>query len=290
MQVKIGEHWIGGGRPTYIVAEIGINHNGSLETVCELIEAAADAGCDAVKFQKRTVDRVYTEEELARPRESVFGHTNGDLKRGLELDGEGYDYIASLCSFHCLDWFASPWDMDSVDFLEEYRPLAYKIASASITDTELVGYIASTGKPIIMSTGMSTLEQIDEAVNIIQRCGDQLILMHCVSTYPSDNSQLNLRCIESLRQRYGVPVGYSGHEHGLATTVAAVAMGACMVERHLTLDRSLWGSDQSASIEPHAFKRLVRDIRAVESALGDGVKQVLPEEVTIAAKLRRVSA
>ena len=290
MQVQIGGHKIGEGQPCYVVAEVGINHNGSTDTAKRLIDEAVDAGCQAVKFQKRTVNNVYTRDELAKPRESVFGNTNGDLKRGLEFNRDDYEFIDQICYLQAISWFASPWDEDSVDFLEEFNPVCYKIASASLTDCGLVSYIASTGKPIIMSTGMSTLEQIDIAVEMIMQDGAPLVLLHCVSTYPSENDQLNLRCIETLRDRYGVPIGYSGHEHGLATTLAAVAMGACMVERHITLDRTMWGSDQSASLEPHALERLVRDIRAIESAMGDGVKRVLPEEVPIAAKLRRVSA
>ena len=290
MKVRIGDRDVGEGCPCYVVAEVGINHNGDIKIAADLAKAAADSGCQAVKFQKRTVDVVYSAEELARPRESVFGNTNGDLKRGLEFDHSQYRTIDNFCSYYGVDWFASPWDLGSVDFLEEFNPNCYKIASASLTDTELISYVASIGKPVILSTGMSSLEQIDAAVDVVQMRGNPLILLHCVATYPSADADLNLNCIETLRHRYAVPVGYSGHEHGLATTLAAVALGACMVERHITLDRSMWGSDQAASLEPHAFLRLVRDIRAIESAMGDGVKRVLPAEVPIAAKLRRVCA
>lgn len=290
MEIRIGEKLIGDGHPCYTIAEIGINHNGSCEIATALITAAGEAGADAVKFQKRTVDVVYTEEELVRPRESVFGNTNGHLKRGLEFHAEHYDAIDEWAKFQGIDWFASAWDMASVDFLEMYDPVCHKIASACLTDCELVGYIASTSRPILLSTGMSSLEQIDAAVNTIARYGNPLVVMQCTSTYPSEDYHLNLRCLEMFRQRYGCLVGYSGHERGLATTVAAVALGACVVERHVTLDRTMWGSDQSASIEPHALKHLIRDIRAVEEALGSGIKYILPEEQPIAAKLRRACA
>jgi N-acetylneuraminate synthase len=271
------------------VAEIGINHNGSIDTAHRLIVAAAAAGCDAVKFQKRTVDIVYTPEELAKPRESVFGSTNGDLKRGLEFGPKEYEFLAACCREHGLQWFASCWDEASVDLIQMFDPPAYKIASASLTDLELVRHTAATGKPILLSTGMSTLPEVDAAVQAIRETDNPLVLLHCVSTYPSDNAQLNLRCIPAMRDHFNELVGYSGHEKGLATTLAAVAIGACVVERHITLDRTMWGSDQAASLEPHALCRLVRDIRAVEAAMGDGVKRVLKEEEPIAAKLRRVA-
>lgn len=288
--IRIGHKLIGDGHPCYVIAEIGINHNGDLDTAAALITAAAEAGADAVKFQKRTVEVVYTPDELARPRDSVFGRTNGDLKRGLEFGRDAYDKIAEWCVFYDIDWFASPWDCESVDFLEAYQPCAYKIASACLTDNELLEYVARTGRPILLSTGMSDLDQIDRAVQNIHKYGCPLVLLQCTATYPSEDRHLRLRCLNTFRQRYGCLVGYSGHERGLATTVAAVALGACVVERHITLDRTLWGSDQSASIEPHALKHLVRDIRAVEEALGTGAKIVLPEEMPIAAKLRRVQA
>jgi N-acetylneuraminate synthase len=288
MQVDIGGRLVGDGQPCYVIGEVGINHNGCVDTACSLIEVASNAGAEAVKFQKRSVDDVYSEEELARPRESIYGTTNGDLKRGLELGAEDYRQIGEYAAYHSLQWFASCWDCGSVDFMEQFNPPAYKIASASVTDLELIGYTASTGKPILLSTGMSRLDQIDAAVDLITSRGNPLVVLHCVSTYPSENQHLNLRCIPMLRQRYAVPIGYSGHEHGIATSVAAVAMGACIVERHITLDRAMWGSDQAASLEPAGFTRLVRDIRAVEAAMGSGQKSVLPEEEAISAKLRKV--
>jgi N-acetylneuraminate synthase len=284
--LQIGRRLVGPGHPCYVVAEIGINHNGSLDTAKRLIDAAVLTGCDAVKFQKRTVDVVYTAEELARPRESPFGATNGDLKRGLELDRAAYAAIDAYCAERGIAWFASCWDEPSVDFMERFNPPCYKLASASLTDDGLLKRHRRTGRPIVLSTGMSTLEQIDHAVEVMGR--DNLILMHTTSTYPSEIKDLNLRVLPSLAARYGLPVGYSGHEVGLAPSIAAVALGACIVERHITLDRAMWGSDQAASVEPQGFARLVRDIRVVETSMGDGVKRVLDAEVAVMKKLRRV--
>jgi len=270
----------------YIIAEIGINHNGDPENVMRMIDLAADAGCDCVKFQKRSVEIVYSPEELAKPRESVFGNTNGDLKRGLELSLQTYRRIVKRLSGSGMDWMASCWDLASFFFIEALNPPCHKVASACLTDGELLAATRATGKPVFLSTGMSTLAELDRAVEILGR--EQLVIMHCVSTYPSNNAELNLRCIESLRKRYSVPVGYSGHERGLATTVAAVALGAVAVERHITLDRAMWGSDQAASLEPDGLRRIVRDIRAVESALGDGLKRIYDSELPIRQKLRRI--
>jgi N-acetylneuraminate synthase len=286
--MNIGGVEVGDGHPCYIVAEIGINHNGDVNQAIELIKTAKEAGCNAVKFQKRTVEIVYTEEELNKPRESKFGKTNGDLKRGLEFGYYEYGTINMYCKSIGMTWFASPWDQVAVDFMYQYNPPCYKIASASLTDDDLLEYIAYKGKPVILSTGMSTLEQIDHAVDLLDK--DKLILLHCMSAYPAYNDELNLMTIPALRQRYGVPVGYSGHELASATTVAAVALGACVVERHITLSRELWGSDQAASLEPAELNELVRDIRFVEAAMGDGVKRVYEREVPVMAKLRRVTA
>lgn len=286
-KVKIGDQWVGDGEPCFVAAEIGINHNGDLGIAQKLISAAVLSGCQAVKFQKRTIDIVYTSEELARPRESPFGTTNGDLKRGLELGFDQYEAIDRFCKQQGIQWFASCWDEASVDFIEQFAPPCYKIASASLTDDNLLRHHRQYGRPIILSTGMSTLKQIDHAVDVLGT--DDLILLHCTSTYPSQPEELNLRAIPALKERYGVPVGYSGHEVGLQTTYAAVVLGACFVERHITLDRAIWGSDQAASVEPHGFIRLVRDIRVIERALGDGVKRVYDSEVPIMNKLRRVT-
>lgn len=284
--VQIGNHLVGEGQPCFVVAEIGINHNGDLTNAKKLIDASAFTGCQAVKFQKRTVDVVYTPEDLARPRENPFGETNGDLKRGLEFGKAEYDEIDRYCKDKDILWYASAWDEASVDFLEQYNPVCYKIASASITDDKLLRYHRQFGHPIIISTGMSTLEEIDHAVEVLGT--DDLIILHCTSTYPSKVDELNLKAIDMLRERYQVPIGYSGHEVGLAPSVAAATMGACMIERHITLDRAMWGSDQAASVEPQGFARMIKDIRAIESAMGDGVKRVYESEVPIRKKLRRV--
>ena len=276
---------MGGSQPCYIIAEIGINHNGDVDLAKRLISVAVAAGCDAVEFQKRTVDVVYSNEELAKPRESPFGATNGDLKRGLELDYYDYQEIDAYCRASKITWFASCWDEKSVDFMERFSPPCYKIASASLTDDHLLRHTRATGKPIILSTGMSTIGQIDRAVEVLGK--DQLILLHACSTYPAYDEELNLRAIPLMRERYGVPIGF-GHETGIASTVAAAALGACCVERHITLDRSMWGSDHAASLEPNGMSRVVRDIRLVEQSMGDGVKRVYEREQPIIKKLRRV--
>ncbi len=284
--IAIGQREVGGSAPCYLVAEIGINHNGQLELATRLIDAAVDAGCDAVKFQKRTIDVVYTPEDLARPRESPFGTTNGELKRGLEFGEREYDAIADYCRDRSITWFASCWDEQSVDFIARYSPPCYKIASASLTDHGLLQHHRDQGVPLILSTGMSTLDEIDAAVEVVGT--DDLVILHSTSSYPARIEELNLAMIGTLGQRYGVPVGYSGHEVGLAPSVAAVALGASVVERHLTLDRAMWGSDHAASVEPHGFSRLVRDARVIETALGDGVKRVYESELTAREKLRRI--
>lgn len=285
-KVRIGDRIVGSGEPCFVAAEIGINHNGDIETAKSLIDAALLAGCDAVKFQKRTVEVVYTPEELARPRESPFGETNEDLKRGLEFDDHGYRAIDSYCKERGFQWFASCWDEASVDFLMEFDPPAFKIASPSLTDDALLKYTRSQSKPIILSTGMSTMDQIQDAVEVLGE--DDLILLHCTSTYPSSLEELNLAVIQTLQSEFKCPIGYSGHEVGLATTLAAVVLGACYVERHITLDRAMWGTDQASSVEPQGFSRLIRDIRAYETAQGDGIKRVYEGEIPILHKLRRV--
>lgn len=287
-EIKIGSRSIGDGHPCYVIAEIGINHNGDIETTRKLIDVAAAAGCDAVKFQKRTIEVVYPAEELARPRESPFGTTNGDLKYGLEFGLDEYREIDRYCKERKIAWFASCWDEASVDFIAQFRVPCFKIASASLTDDNLLRHTRSVGRPILMSTGMSSLEQIDHAVDLLGK--KDLVVLHTTSTYPAFYEELNLRVIPVFKQRYGIPVGYSGHETGLSTTIASVAMGACVVERHITLDRSMWGSDQAASVESQGFMRLVRDIRLVETAMGDGVKRVIEREVPIMKKLRRVDS
>jgi len=284
--VQIGNHLVGEGQPCFIVAEIGINHNGDLDTARKLISAAHLAGCDAVKFQKRTVDVVYAAEELAKPRENPFGPTNGDLKRGLEFGLKQYVALDEYCRMHKILWFASCWDEASADFIAQFDPPCFKIASASLTDDALLRHHRRHKKPIILSTGMSTLEQIDHAVEVLGK--DDLILLHTTSTYPAKVEELNLLCVRQLKERYRVPVGYSGQEVGLSTSLAAAVLGACVIERHITLDRAMWGSDQAASVEPNGVARLVRDIHTAERAMGDGVKRVLESEVPILKKLRRV--
>jgi N-acetylneuraminate synthase len=287
-EVRLGSKVVGSGRPCYVIAEIGINHNGDIDIAKKLISVAVGAGCDAVKFQKRTVDVVYTAEELAKPRESPFGNTNGDLKRGLEFEFEEYQEIDRYCREVKIDWFASCWDEASVDVIVKLKVPCFKIASASLTDDNLLRHTRATGKPIILSTGMSTVKEVDRAVEILGK--QDLILLHACSTYPAYYEELNLRVIDLLRSRYGVPVGYSGHETGLPSSVAAAVMGACVIERHITLDRSMWGSDHAASLEPNGITRLVRDVRLIEKSMGDGMKRVLEREQPIIKKLRRVGA
>jgi N-acetylneuraminate synthase len=286
MNIQIAGTIIGSSQPCYVVAEIGINHNGDLSLAKKLIDVAKAAGCNAVKFQKRTIDVVYTKAELDRPRDSPFGTTNGELKRGLEFGAIEYGEIDAYCMSKGIAWFASPWDEASVDFLEQFNVPCHKIASASLTDDNLLRHIRKTRKPIIISTGMSTMEQIDHAVEVLGR--NDLLLLHATSTYPAAYDELNLKVIPVLAKRFGLPVGYSGHETGIASSVAAVALGAVMIERHLTLDRAMWGSDQAASLEPNGMTRLMRDIRLVETAFGDGQKRLLERERPIMEKLRRV--
>ncbi len=283
--VQIANYQVGSGHPCFVIAEIGINHNGSVETALRLVDAAVESGCQAVKFQKRNIDLVYTQEELSRPRESQFGTTNGDLKRGLEFGVEEYRAIDAYCQKRGILWFASCWDEDSIAFMETFNPPCHKMASACLTHDDLLRVCRGTGRPLILSTGMSTMDQVRHAVDLVG--AENLVLLHTTSTYPSKVEDLGLRVIQTLQREFACPIGYSGHEVGLQTSVAAVALGACMIERHITLDRSMWGSDQAASVEPHGLALLVRDIRTVERALGDGVKRVLAEEIASMQKLRR---
>lgn len=309
--IKIGERLVGEGHPTFVVAEIGINHNGDIGIAKKLIDEAVKAGSDAVKFQKRTVDVVYTPEELAKPRavdrsilrnaikRGVLGKeaverleqsdfeqsTNGDLKRALEFTRDEYAEIDRHCKERNIMWFASPWDEASVDFMEAFNPAVYKIASASLTDADLLKRIRKTGKPIILSTGMSTLDMVRKAVDVLGR--DNLILLHAVSTYPAENNELNLRGIHTLRETFDLPTGYSGHEPSLSPTFAAAVLGASLIERHITLDRAMWGSDHAASLGLEGLKKLVEMIRKWELAKGDGVKRILASEEPVMKKLRR---
>lgn len=267
----------------YVIAEIGINHNGSLDTATQLIEAAKRAGCDAVKFQKRTVEVVYTAAELAAPRESVFGRTNGDLKRGLEFGDREYDQIEATCRQLGLDWSASCWDVQSVADIAAYEPRWLKVPSALLTNRDLLKIYRGTGIPVYLSTGMSTWAEIDQAVEWLSPA----CLLHCHSSYPSPIDELNLACLGSMRERYRLPIGYSSHTVSPWPCLMAVCAGAEVVEFHLTLDRTLWGSDQAASLEPHAAAKLVEEIRTWERAKGDGEKRVWPSEEPHRKKLRR---
>lgn len=285
--VNIGGRIVGPGQPPYVVAEIGINHNGDLNLALQLVNIAKQVGADAVKFQKRTVDVVYSPEELMRPRESRYGTTNSDLKYGLEFGSLEYDAIDAQCHRLKLDWTASCWDTASVDFIDAYDPPFYKIASPCLTDHGLLRHTRSKGKPIVLSTGMSSLDQIEAAVEVLGR--DQLVLLHCVSAYPARYCDLNLRFMGTLEMHYGVPAGYSSHEPGAAGCIAAAALGACMVEKHFTTSRSLWGSDQGWSSESREFRSVVEGVAIAHSALGSFSKPgILEDERAALKKLRRV--
>ncbi|MCB0521406.1 MAG: N-acetylneuraminate synthase family protein [Lewinellaceae bacterium] len=281
---------IGTDCPTYIIAEIGINHNGSLDIAKQLIQEAATAGCDAVKFQKRTPVLCVPREQWHQKRDTPWGRiTYMQYRHKVEFGYEEFAEIDSYCKELGIDWFASCWDEPSVDFIEKFDPPVYKAASASLTDHALLAKMKSTGKPLMLSTGMSQVEEIFAAVDAIGL--DNVLIAHSTSAYPCPLHELNLRMIHTLGDYFpATPIGYSGHETGLATTVAAVAMGACFVERHFTLDRAMWGSDQAASVEPVGMRRLVSDIRSVEEAKGDGVKKVYDSEMGALSKLRRVKA
>ena len=284
--VTIGAHQIGEGHPCYVIAEIGINHNGELDNAKKLIDVAADAGCQAVKFQKRTPDISTPESQKNVQRETPWGTmTYLEYKHRIEFGDDEYTEIARYSAEKGLDWFASPWDVPSVEFLERHGAIAHKVASASITDIPLLEALRETKKPLILSTGMSTMEEIETAVETVGT--DNLVLMHATSTYPLDPAEANLRMIHTLRERFGVPVGYSGHETGLQVSLAAVGLGAVALERHITLDRAMWGTDHGASLEPTGLTKLVRDVRVIESALGDGIKRVYESEEGPRAKLRK---
>jgi N-acetylneuraminate synthase len=276
---------VGAGHPAYIVAEIGINHNGDIEIAKQLIDVAKMAGCDAVKFQKRTPELCVPPEQRNIMRETPWGMmTYLDYRYRVEFGKEQYGEIDRYCHERKIAWFASCWDEPSVDFMEQFNPCCYKVASASLTDDKLLLHTNRTGCPLILSTGMSTMEEIRHAVSLLDR--NRLIITHATSTYPCKPQELNLRMILTLQKEFDCPIGYSGHEVGLQTSYAAVVLGACMIERHITLDRTMWGTDQAASVEPHGFIRLIRDIRVIEKALGDGKKQVYPSEMAVRKKLR----
>ncbi len=285
-EVSIGNKLISDNAPCFIIAEIGINHNGSVDLAKKMIDEAVMAGCDAVKFQKRTVTKVYTPEELDVYRPNYYGSTNRDLKNGLELSYEDYCEIDDYCKTKKIMWFASCWDKDSVDFIEQFDVPCHKIASALLTDDELLLHIKKTGKPILLSTGMSTMAEIRHAVDLLGE--DNLVIFHCTSTYPTNHNEINLKVIERFKEEFSCPIGYSGHERGLLPSILSVQIGASAVERHITIDRTLWGSDQAASLEPEGLRRMVRDIREVKSIIGNGNKVVYDSEIPVRAKLRKV--
>jgi N-acetylneuraminate synthase len=284
--IKIGNINVGDGHPCFIIGEIGINHNGDISLAKKLIDVAEAAGCSAVKFQKRTPELCVPQAQRSVMRETPWGYISYmEYREKVEFGTEQYQEIDLFAREHGMVWFASAWDEPSVDFMEKFNAPCYKIASATLTDDKLLKHTRATGKPIILSTGMSTLEEIDYAVEVLGT--KDLILLHAVSTYPAHYEELNLKAIPALRERYKVPVGYSGHETGIASTVAAVALGACCIERHITTDRALWGSDHAASLEPSGLTRVCRDIRLVEASMGDGIKRVIEREKPIIARLRK---
>ena len=286
-EIMIGNRVVGDGHPTYIVAEIGINHNGSVEIAKSLIDVAVKNGVDAVKFQKRTPELCVPPDQQNHMRETPWGYiTYLDYRYKTEFGVNEYREIDRYCKQKNIPWFASVWDEPSVDFLQQFNPICYKIPSASLTDNNLLLHARSTGMPVILSTGMSTMEQIKKAIEVIGE--DNLLITHATSTYPCDPAELNLKMIRTLVETFSCPIGYSGHEVGLIPTVVAVSMGACMVERHITLDRAMWGSDQAASVEPGGIERLVKYIRVTEQSLGDGVKRVYESELSSLRRLRRV--
>jgi sialic acid synthase SpsE len=286
-KVSVGKKFIGEGEPVYIIAEIGINHNGDIEIAKQLMDVAVETGCDAVKFQKRTPEICVPEEQKSIPRETPWGTmTYFEYKKRIEFEQKEFEQIDAYAKKIGIDWFASPWDVPSVNFLESFNVPCQKIASACLTDSELLTAINKTKTTTILSTGMSSMQEIDKAVSLLS--GVPLAIAQATSTYPAEASELNLRAIQTFAEKYNVPVGYSGHERGLQVTIAAVALGATFIERHITLDRSMWGTDHSASLEPEGLKKLVRDIRIIELALGDGKKKVYDSEIPIRAKLRRV--
>ena len=288
-EIKIGNRLVGDVHPAYIIAEIGINHNGDLDIAKRMIDAAVHAGVDAVKFQKRTPEIATPPEQRNQMRETTWGYISYlDYRYKVEFGEEQYREIDQYCKEKGVAWMVSVWDQDSVDFMERFDTPAYKIPSASLTDFGLIRKARSTGKPLILSSGMSTMEQIYQGVKMAGET--DLLLMHCTSTYPCEPEELNLKMIETLRGEFpNLPIGYSGHEVGLVPTAVAVALGACMVERHLTLDRAMWGSDQAASVEPWGFETLVKYIRVTERSIGDGVKKVYASEQPSLKRLRRVN-
>lgn len=273
----------------FIIAEIGINHNGDIEIAKKLIDMAKRTGCDAVKFQKRTIEKVYSKEVLDSPRESPWGTTTREQKMGLEFNKKEYDIIDDYCKQKDIEWFASAWDIDSQIFLRQYNLKHNKISSAMLTDIEFLKTVAEEKKYTFVSTGMSTIDQVRKVAEIIKQYGCPFELMHSNSTYPMKLEEANLRCIETLQREFNCKVGYSGHEDSsYIVCVIAVALGATSIERHITLSRSMYGSDQAASLEEPGLARMVRDVRHVNDILGDGVKRVWDSEIPVMKKLRKI--
>ncbi len=287
-EIKIGDRLVGDGHPTYIIAEIGINHNGDVEIAKELIKTAHEAGVDAVKFQKRTPEICVPDHQKDQMRDTPWGYISYiEYRNKVEFGQEEYEQIDAYCKSLGMDWLASSWDVPSLAFIDAFHPPAHKVASALLTDHVLLRAIKDTGRPVILSTGMSTMQEIDQAVQVLDM--DNLLICHTTSSYPCPPEELNLQMIHTLKEKYDCPIGYSGHEVGLVPSALAVAMGACLVERHVTLDRAMWGSDQAASVEPHGVRTLVKYIRVTEKALGNGVKKVYDSEQTSLERLRRYS-
>ncbi len=284
--IKFGNRQIGKGKPIFIIAEIGINHNGNLNTARKLIDVALAAGCDAVKFQKRTPEICVPPAQQKVIRKTPWGNmTYLQYRRQVEFEHMEYEQIESYCKERGITWFASCWDKPSVDFIEQFNPTIYKIASACLTDDSLLQHINETGRLMILSTGMSTMEEICHAASLLDQ--ERLLIAHTTSSYVFRAEELNLRMVQTLQQMFNCPIGYSGHEEGIGSSLAAVALGASFIERHITLDRNMWGSDQKISLEPEEFARLVAETRIIEKALGDGVKRLYDSEKLAMVKLRR---
>jgi|TARA_B100000315_G_scaffold241081_1_gene261579 N-acetylneuraminate synthase len=286
-QIKIGNKTIREENPVFIIAEIGLNHNGDINLAKKLINVAVKAGCDAVKFQKRDPELCVPLDQRDKKRDTPWGYiTYMDYRYKVEFSEEQYEIINEYCKRKGILWSASCWDVNSFKFISSFDVPFHKVASAMLTNKPLLDLLAKDGKPIISSTGMSTLDEIDTAIKILESGGNDVALLHCTSTYPCPLNEINLRMIPTLRERYSVPVGYSGHETGLVPTWAAVALGSTIVERHITLDRSMWGSDQAASVEPGGLMRMVKGIREIEASIGNGQKRVYESEKPIRDKLR----
>jgi N-acetylneuraminate synthase len=287
-EIKLGNRMVGEGHPTYVIAEVGINHNGSVQSAKDLMLAAHEAGVDAVKFQKRTPEICVPDHQKGQMRETPWGYISYlDYRYKVEFGQEEYAEIDAYAKELGIDWLASAWDIPSLKFIDAFNPPAHKVPSALLTDHELLRAIKETGRPVVLSTGMSTMDEIDAAVEILGTAN--LLICHTTSSYPCPPEELNLKMIHTLQDRFDCPIGYSGHEVGLVPSALAVAMGACLVERHVTLDRAMWGSDQAASVEPHGIRTLVKYIRVTEKAIGDGEKKVYDSEQSSLSKLRRYS-